>query len=295
MRSKIIILVLCLILTGCNSKTYTITFDTNGGNPIDSIILESGSNLTNIKEPTKEGYLFVGWLKDGIEYDCNKPVKEDMTLTASWIETPDLLNDYTIIFVSHGYEEKVTVQENSTVQEPIAKEKENYNFAGWYLNNEKYDFNTKVTKDMIIVAKYEIKTVTVTYDLDGGMGITSKIIPIGKTIEIPNPPTKEGYKFVKWILNDQPFSFNTPIKEDITIKAVWQQIEYVKVDYNTDGGEVIEPIVIEKYSKINELPTPTKKGYKFKEWKLNDQKFDTDIKIDRDITLTAIYEKESEE
>lgn len=294
MRSKkITFILLLLILTGCKNKTYIVSFDTNGGKTMDSITLTTGSNLKNIEEPTKEGYLFVHWLKDGLEYNLENPITEDITLTASWIEAPNL-NDYTITFINEGYEEKIIVKENSILPTPKVKTKENHTFLGWYQDDQKYDFNNKVTKDMILVAKYELNTVTVTYELDGGTGVVSKTIPKGSLLEIPNKPERTGYRFLKWILNNKEFSFDTKITKDITIKAVWEKIEYITITYDTDGGNTIEATTIEKYSKINELPIPKKEGYIFKEWQLDNNAFDIDLEIETSIVLKAIYEPENQ-
>lgn len=295
MRSKkIIFLLLCLALTGCN-KTYTITFNNDDGTILNSITLKEGATLEDVEAPKKEGYLFVSWLKDGIEYNPEKPVTEDITLTASWIETPDLLKNYTVTFVTDGFEEKVIVKENNKVEEPTAKEKENHTFLGWYLEEQKYDFNTKITKDLILTAKYELKKITINYNLNGGTGLTSKTITYGSSLEIPDVPKKEGYKFLKWMLNNEEFSFNTPITKDITLNAIWEKIEYVTVEYDTDGGIPLDNMTIEKYSKITTLPTPAKEGYIFKEWQLNGNPFDVDTIIETNIVLKAIYEKKDKD
>ena len=73
-NKKIIFLALCLLLTGCKEKTYTVTFDTAGGTQIDPIVIKEGESLKEIEEPKKEGYLFVNWLKYGIEYNLDKPI-----------------------------------------------------------------------------------------------------------------------------------------------------------------------------------------------------------------------------
>lgn len=292
MRSKITILLLCLLLTGCKEKTYTITFDTNGGTPMKSINIKEGESIKNIALPTKEGHLFVNWLKDGIEYNENSKVEENFTLTATWIEKPELLDTYTVTFIIDNYESKEVVKENTEVNERKAPNKENYTFLGWYLDNELYNFNNKITKDIILIAKYELNKVTITYDLDGGTGQTSEDIYINTTPNIPETPKKEGYRFLKWTQNDKDFSFNTKITKNITIKAVWEKIEYIKIVFDTDGGENIDIKTIEKYSKIDKLPIPKKEGYKFITWNLDNQEFDIDTKITTNIILKAVYEKE---
>lgn len=289
-NKKIIFLIICLILTGCNEKTYTITFNTEGGNIMDSITIKEGDTIENITPPTKEGYLFVNWLKDGLEYNQESPVTEDITLTASWIEEPVVLNNYTVTFITEEAQEEIIVKENSIVEEPQPPKKENYLFLGWYLNDEEYDFNNKVTKDITLVAKYELNIVTIKYDLDGGIGLTLETIPKNSSPSIPETPTKKGYKFLKWTLNDREFSFTEKITEDITLKAIWEKIEYVTIKFDTDGGSFIESQTIEKYSKITNLPTPQKEGYKFIEWQLDNQTYNQETAIQTNITLKAIYE-----
>ena len=63
---------------------YTITFDTDGGSPIDSVVLKDGEILSEPTKPTKDGYTFKGWYQDDELYDFTMPVTKDFTLTASW-------------------------------------------------------------------------------------------------------------------------------------------------------------------------------------------------------------------
>ena len=292
MKNKIIIfLLIILTLTGCKEKTYTVSFDTLGGNVLESININQGETLKNIENPIKDGYLFVKWLKDGIEYNFNNPITEDIQLTASWIEAPEIYNYYKITFISEGKTEKTTVKENDLVEEAIPEEKENHIFIGWYVGEEKFDFNTKITKDLTLIAKYELNIVTITYELDGGLGLTLETIPKNSTIPIPTTPTKIGHKFLKWTYNNKEFNFDTKIKENITLKAVWEEITYIQVTFDTDGGNEIPTKTIEKYTKLKELPIPTKEGYQFIEWRLNDEIFNVDTIIENNITLKAIYQE----
>lgn len=292
MKNKMgILLIISLLLTGCSNKMYTVTFDTNGGNEIEPITIKEGENLKDIEEPKKEGYLFVNWYKSGIEYNLDKPIDEDITLKANWVEEPIIPNTYTITLIIDDKIEKTVVKENDTINEPKIPKKDNYRILGWYLDDKKYDFNTKVTNDITLVAKYELNVVTVTYDLDGGVGLALVTIPKNSYVKIPDVPKRNGYRFLKWTLNGQDFSFNTKISKDITLKAIWELIEYVTITFDTDGGDVIESKKIEKYSKIDNLPISNKDGYKFIGWYYNSLEFDSDTKIDKDITLKAMYEK----
>lgn len=294
MRSKkkiyLLIVLLLLFITGCKEKTYTVTFDTLGGNKIDSITVNKGETIESITKPEKEGYLFVSWLKNGIEYNPKSPINEDLSLTANWIEAPKIFEYYTITYVTKDKTEKEIVKEFDKAPELKAPEIENYIFLGWYVGEEKFDFNIPITKDIALVAKYELNIVTIKYELDGGLGLAMETIPKNTTIPIPNIPTKEGYKFLKWTLNGEEFSFDTKIDKDITLKAVWELIEILTVEFDTDGGNRIESKTIEKYQKLNNLPIPTKEGYIFKEWQLNNETFNSDTIIEKSIVLKAVYD-----
>ena len=293
MRSKkriIYIILLLLILTGCKEKTYTVTFDTQGGSTLENIIINEGQTIENIKSPEREGYLFVSWYKDGIEYDLKNPITEDLSLTAHWIEAPEIFNYYTVTFITDEKSEKFTVKEKETIAELEAPEKENYLFLGWYIGDEKFDFKQPIVKDITLVAKYELNVVTITYDLDGGYGLALESIPKNTTVPIPETPTKLGHKFLKWTLYGKEFSFDTKINNDITLKAVWELLEYVTITFDTDGGTLIESKKIEKHTRLDILPIPEKEGYKFVNWQLNEETFTIDSKIENDITLKAIYE-----
>lgn len=89
---------------GGGSSKYTLTYDTNGGNEIDSEEYNSGKVVELIKVPVKEGYAFEGWYLDKALTESVDEVKmtKDITVYASWVEdngnaghghsTPDLLN-----------------------------------------------------------------------------------------------------------------------------------------------------------------------------------------------------------
>ena len=291
MKKKYLIIILLLLLTGCKDKTYTVTFIDNE-ELLGILEIEEGSTIEEIDTPNKEGYIFVSWLKDGIEYDLSNPIEEDITLTANWILEPVIAKTYTAIFNFGDYTKTQSVKEGETATKPTDDpEKEKHKFLGWYIGDTLYDFDTPVEKDLVITAKYEKTRVMIKFELDGGSGTIQKEINKGETLEIPITPTKFGYNFVSWTLNGKVFDFNTPINEDITIKATWEAITYHKITFDTSGGEVINSQMIPSGTNIQELPTPIKEGYTFKCWSLEDNEFDINTKITKDITLIAIYEE----
>lgn len=66
-------------------ETITITFDTKGGSKIDSITIGKETELILPKEPTRDGYVFKGWVDKKETPIYNKVLlAEDTTLYAVW-------------------------------------------------------------------------------------------------------------------------------------------------------------------------------------------------------------------
>jgi uncharacterized repeat protein (TIGR02543 family) len=87
-----------VLLISCGEKTpdpqpdptisFTVTFDSNGGNAVDSQSVEENDMATEPADPTQEGFIFEYWYSDDAEtaYDFSLAVTADITLTASWEE-----------------------------------------------------------------------------------------------------------------------------------------------------------------------------------------------------------------
>lgn len=80
---------------------------------------------------------------------------------------------FTVTFNADGGtlagEATVQVKKGKTISEPTAPTKEGYTFAGWYNGETKYDFSSKVTSDITLVARWSGQTefkdpVTITFD-----------------------------------------------------------------------------------------------------------------------------------
>ena len=193
------------------------------------------------------------------------------------------------------------VKENEKVIRPNDPIKDGYIFDDWYLNDQIFDFDAKVIKDLTLVAKWivdheeEIENFKVSFDTTGGTTMENIIVKKGDLLEVPSPPLKEGYIFEAWYLNDQIFDFNTAIISDINLVAKWKKeaiaAKKYTITFNSSGGTNVASQAIEE-NKLAKKPTnPTKKGYTFKEWQLNGKTYDFNTKITENITLTALWEK----
>ncbi len=74
---------------GGGTTQYTVTFETNGGNKINSVKVNKNSTLSKPTEPIKDGYIFGGWYSDKEcknAYDFGESVTNSITLYAKWVE-----------------------------------------------------------------------------------------------------------------------------------------------------------------------------------------------------------------
>lgn len=150
--------------------------------------------------------------------------------------------EYTVSFDSNGGSkvETQTVLENKTVNEPSDPVKPGFTFLEWQYGGKAYDFATPVTQDITLVAEYsidedtELVLVTFDYQNDG----KSKVVEIAKGYATTEPPvpTKQGYKFVGWYLDDTKFDFSTVITENITLVAKWKADKKVEGTDNSKKG-----------------------------------------------------------
>lgn len=67
--------------------TYTITFNSNGGSEVAPMPTGTDGKLTRLPEPTKEGYVFRGWMDDSENIASEATVfSADTTLKAIWAQ-----------------------------------------------------------------------------------------------------------------------------------------------------------------------------------------------------------------
>ena len=82
----IIAIIIILLLKACGGKKeqFKVTFDTNGGTAVESLMVDKDGTFKRPKDPTKEGYIFAGWYYNDELYDFNTKVTGNMKLEARW-------------------------------------------------------------------------------------------------------------------------------------------------------------------------------------------------------------------
>ena len=80
--------------------------------------------------------------------------------------------------------------------------------------------NLQMWKDIM---RYEAPKCTVTFDTVGGNTIESQNVTKNEMAMEPTAPTKDGYEFKGWYHGDEVYNFNTPVTEDMTLTAKWEE------------------------------------------------------------------------
>ena len=84
---------------------------------------------------------------------------------------------------------------------------------------------------IVIVVALELRNpgYTVTFDAKGGSDVPAQHQMYGELLEMPEPPTREGYRFTGWYTDASCFDLwdteNKVIEEDVTLYAGWEKIE----------------------------------------------------------------------
>ena len=107
----------------------------------------------------------------------------------------------------------------------------------------------------------------------------------------PTNPTKTGYTFVKWQLDDEDYDFNTKITKNITLTAVWEAKEQYTVSFNSNGGSDIKDVKVYDGDKLKKPTNPTRSGYTFVKWQLDGNDYNFNNSVTKDITLSAVWKE----
>ena len=292
----ILALTVVLLICSCGGKIpnlFVVDFETNTTeSSVQSLAIEEGKTCSRPQDPTKEGYIFLGWYNGETLWNfATDTVTSDLTLTAKWQRIT-----YTVTFNSDGGSEvaKQTINYGDVASKPQNPAKLDSEFLGWYNGEKLWNFDTDtVTENITLTAKWKNCTVyTVTFDSDGGTAVNKQNVMHNEKLTEPTPPTKAGHKFIGWHNGETLWNFaTTAITSNITLKAKWEVSETYTVTFNSDGGSAVNTQHIVVGQKAVEPTPPTKENHLFLGWFNGEVKwnFATDV-ISTSITLTAKWE-----
>ena len=218
----ILTLALFFTLIGCDFSSVRISFESNGGTPVEQVT-EFDPSFYQFETPTKEGFIFAGWYEDTELTEPFDPDKErsnwKLTLYAKWVpnSVPITVIHYTEVLIDGTY----TV--HSTRQDTLFINLEAMDLSPLILKIPGYAFNgskTKFTENHVSTYRlsiyYDLIVYTLVIDENGGDPVEDISVKYGQAI---TPPlmTKEGYTFSGW---DKPFPETMPLNGD-TLVAQW--------------------------------------------------------------------------
>lgn len=259
----------------------TISFETNGAAPIQSVEIKAGDTL-DLPTPTREGYTFGGWFLD-LEYQRSANVlvlnNQDRTLYAYWVA-----NLYTVTFDSNGGSDVDAVIQtfDSEFLAPTQPTLEGYDFAGWFSDDT--TFLAPFTFGLMplstdLFAKWTATVYGITYELDGG--ILAEGSTLSYTVEddlvVFNDPSKTGYTFEGWFDNnafdgDVYVAINPNRMSDLTLFAKFTVNEYT-ITFDEAGGTNVDSITQDFATSVTKPTDPTRVGHTFQGWLLEGQAF----------------------
>ena len=231
-----------------------------------------------------------------------------------------VLNKYQVIFDTDGGNvmNALEIEDGELISIPDAPTREGYEFVGWMIGDEMYDFNEEITGDVTLKAKWkkiepDVTYYTIDFDSAGGSTVNRLILEANAIPTEPTSPTREGYEFVGWYFNGVLFDFNLPLTQNITLTAEWVQIEEPEqpenpvdpekpeenktytVKFNLNGASGSIPSqTVKSGEKAKQPSNPARSGYTFSGWRLNSangKAYNFNSKVTSNITLYASWTK----
>lgn len=254
-------------------EEYEIIIDAVGFEAGTTIKVIYGEEYTLPAVPERLGYDFVAWM-NGTEIVPTSGVwtlHDNATLTIKWNPTT-----YHIQYIIDGKTQNPNTTNSFTINDAVAlldPTRPNATFVGWYTSPD-FSEASKITeiatgtaKDIVLYAKFDITTYTITFDANGGtVSKDSVTYEKGDTYVLPTPEYP-GYKFAGWYYGEDKFEDGEwTLETNITLVASWTRVLYL-VEYNFNGGSTTETLR-QAYSVQDTftLPIPTKEGYFFLGW-----------------------------
>lgn len=253
---------------------YTIHYELDGG--INHPDNKNGYTIDNLPltlyQPTKKGYNFTGWYLNNqlVEYLPENTLGE-ITLVATWeLATYNLFYNLDGGILESENPTTYTMNDEFILNNPT---KNGYNFLGWYVNDVKIEKIEKCTTgNLTLLAKWELQKHTIEFNSNGGTNVSNQIVNHFDKVLEPDHPTRLGYDFLGWFIGEDEYDFNNEVTTNLELVAKWQIINYnINYDLNDSINNSSNPSSYTVEDTIS-LLNPTKKGYIFVGWYVNDNK-----------------------
>ena len=276
----------------------TLTFDALGGSAVEavkvpiakgvesaSVTVTSGDEKTTVTidgtpsefdNPTRAGHDFKGWsLTAGGEPGAQALTFDreslEQTVYAAWsvhkhtitVKNLGASAGERVIEVAYGTPLSNSLVINQLSEADLTREYHTFRGIDKTLSGNMPD------EDLTVNAVWSPREYTLTFDTKGGSAIAPITASYGNPVTWPADPTREGYEFKGWKLNDQWVTDDmrpaTMPGENRTYEAQWQ-IGTFTLTFDTLGGTAIEAITAQFGAAIQAPADPTRPHYDFAGW-----------------------------
>ena len=295
----LVFLVLTVFLASCTKTKPTLTFESTNINIKVNEEFTLTPTITNGKKGAKVIYevlddtvlsyqdgkfkgLKVGTTKIDAQIENVKDTKVEINVTVE----AEIIPSYSITYHLNGGVNPANapttfIEADLPITLP-SPTKDGYDFLGWF-NNSAFTGDALTTipagskQNISLYANWDEEEVSasITYNLNGGTNhpeaqatYTNKQLPY--TLEIP---TRQGFVFVGWYKDS---AFINEVKElqlveNTTVYAKWLEKYAYTLNYELNGGTNHQDNIssYDVYDLPIILKEPTKDGYEFKGWYLN--------------------------
>lgn len=170
-----------------NKQIYEVTFNSNGGTPVNSIFVEQGLSIGDKMPdpPTKTGSVFSRWASrtnGGNTIDMNTIVNNNITAYAQWAMKPTFRVTF---YRNHDSRdsnvvERVDVEQNTRIgdQLPDGPNRNGYSFAGWWTDRsrgQQINENTMINGDISAYARWTARKAFADINVGEYISINGKV------------------------------------------------------------------------------------------------------------------------
>ena len=253
-----------------SKRSYTISFDSNGGSAVSSITNEWGSAVTAPADPTREGYTFNGWTP---AVPATMPV-ENMECVAQWNVVTYNLTYEGLNGATNSNPATYTVETPTiTLADPGARE--GYTFSGWTCGGSPItQIALGSTGDKVIAANFVTNTYQVSFAAGDGSGaaMANQNFTYGETKALSANTYTGPAATITYDYNGATGG-NSPASETVNATfANWTDgvnsydDEEEVSNLTATNGETVALTAEWDWTESIFLPTPTRTGYTFSAW-----------------------------
>ena len=261
------------VYTRWSPKTYTATYDSNGGTPVASGSIVGGV-IAFPEPPTRQGYTFAGWYNNAAGSGnaiTNWMFDNNPTFYAKWIINRK------VSFDSKGgspVSDGEWIQGGSITTAPTAPTRLGYTFAGWSRTDGgpaiTFPHTPGGTVDITLFARWTLNTYLANLVTLGGSAVSARSFVSFGSLPTPPDSTRPGYTFAGWSATEGgdvvTFPYSPGVLDNISLYAKWIANTYL-VNLNASGGSPVAPGSFQTDGEISSsLNEPYRPGYRFAGW-----------------------------